>query len=281
MTLLDGATGTELSRRGLETRLPLWSARPLADHPDAVREIHRDYLRAGADLLTTCTFRTHERNLRPGGLGGRGDELNRRAVQLARSAIAAEGRPARVAGSMSPLEDCYRPDRVPAKDDLAAEHGRQARSLAAAGVDLLLVETMATRREAEAAVGAASTTGLPVWCAFVTDRADRLLGGDRLGDAVRAVEDLGAEAILVNCVPAVRIAATVEALSAVTTRPFGAFANIGHADDVDGWRVELMLSPEEFRDLLLACRDLGAELLGGCCGTEPRHIAALSAAMRG
>ena len=281
VVLLDGATGTELSRRGADTTLPLWSARPLAEQPELLVEVHRDWLRAGCEVLTTCTFRTHARSLAAGGWAHRSDELNGRAVECAREAIAAEGAEGiRVAGSLAPLEDCFRADLVPDDEDLALEHGRQARSLAEAGCDLLLVETMATRREAEAALAAARATGLPAWCSFVSDGRGRLLGGEDLAQAARAAESLGASAVLVNCVPVVELLGDVRGLAAAGLGvPFGGYGNIGHAHDVDGWRADLMLEPEDFAARLLACRDAGATLLGGCCGTEPRHLAALARAL--
>lgn len=281
VTLLDGATGTELSRRGHPTRLPLWSARSIAEAPDALEAIHRDYVSAGADILTAATFRTHERSLVSGGWGGRGDALNLAACDAARRARATNPE-VRIAGSIAPLEDCFRPDLVPDPSALAAEHARQARSLAAAGVELILIETMNTRREAEAAIRASRATDLPVWCSWVTDGTGRLLSGEPLGDAVREAIDLGAEAVLVNCLPTVMIPREVELLarSADGQVPYGAYGNIGHANDVDGWRVELMLSPVQFAALMLRCRELGATLLGGCCGTQPEHIAALAAALQ-
>ena len=105
--ILDGATGTELDRRGVDTSLPLWSARALLTAPDIVQQIHRDYLDAGADLITTNTFRTHRRTLTRAGVGERTRELTQLAVELARRAIEESGRTAYIAGSMSPLEDCY------------------------------------------------------------------------------------------------------------------------------------------------------------------------------
>ena len=134
--LLDGATGTELDRRGMDTSLPLWSARALIVAPNVVQQIHRDYLDAGTDILTTNTFRTHRRTLTRAGIGvrERTHELTQLAVQLARDAIEQSGRTAYVAGSMSPLEDCYSPQLVPPDDELRAEHLEMAQDLADAGL---------------------------------------------------------------------------------------------------------------------------------------------------
>ncbi|MGH9316974.1 MAG: homocysteine S-methyltransferase family protein, partial [Thermoanaerobaculia bacterium] len=161
--------GTELERRGVSTRLPLWSARALLEAPDVVRAIHRDDVAAGADILTANTFRTHRRTLAREGMGERAAELTRTAVALAREAARDAGRQVFVVGSLAPLEDCYRPDLVPDEDALGKEHVAQAAALSSAGVDAILVETHNTVRELDAAVRAAQATGLPVIASTVTD----------------------------------------------------------------------------------------------------------------
>src|SRR5687767_2878313 len=112
--ILDGATGTELNRRGVDTGLPLWSANALLNDKDSniLKQIHIDYLNAGADIVTTNTFRTHRRALIPSGNADRALELTRRAVDIARDATSdvKSDSPKFVAGSISTLEDCYRPE---------------------------------------------------------------------------------------------------------------------------------------------------------------------------
>ncbi len=129
--LLDGATGTELERRGQPCPLPLWSSHALLACPDLVEAIHSEYARAGAEIITANSFRTQRRTLERGAseyarLGDRDAELTALAVNLARSG-AESGRSARwVAGSAAPLEDCYRPDLVPHDETLRAEHALHA-----------------------------------------------------------------------------------------------------------------------------------------------------------
>lgn len=197
--LLDGATGTELQRRGVETRLPLWSASAIWEHPDILREIHADYVQAGAEVLTANTFRTHARSLDAASRGGEAAELTRAAVEIARQA--AEGR-AWVAGSQAPLEDCYEPSRVPADLELEREHAAMARHLADAGADLILVETQNTIREAVAATRAAVRTGLPVLASLICGQDGSLLSGESVTDAARVLLPLGPCALLLNCCPA-------------------------------------------------------------------------------
>jgi len=274
--LLNAATGTELQRRGADTRLPLWSARALADAPDLVRAIHREEVAAGAEVVTANTFRTHRRTLAKGGLAERSRELTALAVRLAREASGAAGRDVFVAGSVAPLEDCYRPDLVPEDSALEREHDEQAESLAAAGVDLLLLETHNTVRELIAAARAARTTGLPFAASMVTDGNGRLLSGEAIEDAVRELEPLDPDVLSINCVPAGKLGADLGRLSAAAPGvPLAAYGNLGLPADDRGWAFTGELSPEAYAELARGWLALGARIVGGCCGTRPAHTAAL------
>jgi homocysteine S-methyltransferase len=200
--LLDSAMGTELERRGARSQLPLWSAWALLESPSLVLAIHRDDLEAGADILTANTFRTHRRSLEKAGKRKRAEELTLQAVELARRAAGESSRPILVAGSLSPLEDCYRPDLVPDDGTLWQEHGQQASLLQAAGADLILAETHNTVRELVAAVRAAKETGLPVIASAVTDGQGRLLSGETVEEAAKALAPFRPDALAINCVPA-------------------------------------------------------------------------------
>ena len=274
--LLDAATGTELQRRGADTRLPLWSARALVESPELVSAIHKDEVAAGAEVLTANTFRTHRRTLEKAGLGGRSRELTLLAVGLAREAAEGAGREVFVAGSLSPLEDCYRPDLVPEDEALAREHRDQAESLATARVDVILLETHNTVRELVAAARAAKATGLPYIASMVTDGAGRLLSGEPIEDAVRALERFDPDALSINCVPAARLSADLARLAAAAPdRPLGAYGHLGLPADDFGWSFTEELSPEPYADHARGWVALGARLVGGCCGTTPAHTAAL------
>ncbi len=277
--LLDGALGTELGRRGILTRGALFSAAALLDGGGraALREIHRAYVEAGAEVITAATFRTSRRSLAAAGLESRFPELPRLAVREAREAAA--GR-ARVAGSIAPLEDCYRPDLRPPPAQAGREHLEHARVLAEAGCDLLLVETVAAADEGLAAVAAAAATGLPVWvAAMATPRGTLLDGGDLAAFFRRAVA-AGASAALINCTPpdGVDLALPAAAASGV---PFGAYAHLGEVDAAVPWGRAPDLSPEEYARRALRWVDRGATIVGGCCGTDPEHVRAVARALAG
>ncbi len=278
--LLDGATGTELTRRGVDTGLPLWSANALLSDEGArvLQQIHVDYLAAGADIITANTFRTHVRALAPSGNGQRALELTRSAVEIARAAIADTPgeKPRFVAGSISTLEDCYRPDLVPPEDECRAEHSERVHHLVACGVDLLLLETFNTIREALVAAKLATISGTPVIVSFVPDRSGRILSGETLTEAAHQLLPLGIVALGVNCGPTPNLSAPLAELRAACGPDFPliAYGNIGYPDEQVGW------VNTDSEDPLVYCQHAAhwpVHIVGGCCGTTPDHIAELKA----
>lgn len=276
--LLDGATGTELERRGVRTTLPLWSAHALLEAPETLAAVHRAYVQAGADALTACTFRTQRRTLARAGLGERAAELTALAVELARQQTRNATRPVLVFGSIAPLEDCWQPGLAPEDAALAREHAEHAAHLAAAGVDALLVETQGSIREALAAVAAATATGLPVIISFCCGAEAHLLSGERLAHALDAVLPLAPDAVAVNCLPPDRVAACLPLLSQ-TGLPFGVYANLGAPGSSPDAPREYARTPDEYTAHALSWLAAGASLVGGCCGTEPAHVRALATAI--
>ncbi len=280
--LLDGAMGTELARRGLRTLLPLWSAHALIKAPDLVRQIHAEYVDAGAEVVTANTFRTAGYTLAKAGLELNAEELTERAVQLAREAAdsAHSDRPVRVAGSLAPLEDCYRPDLTPANDILHQEHRRQARLLANAQVDFILVETQNNIREACIAAEMALSQGRSVWVSLIPRDGQTLFSGEPLREAVRAIARLEPEAILVNCcLPSVACEA-VRIVHEEWAGARGAYPNFGIPENESDSDFSDSLSPAKFAEWGAQLLESGVHIIGGCCGTQPAHIAALSKTMR-
>ncbi len=269
--LLDGGLGSELDRRGVDVSMPLWSARALIEAPSTLLDVHRAYAAAGAEIITTNTFRTQRRTLAKTGVGETSAELTEAAVHLARAAVATSGEVAFVAGSMAPLEDCYQPDLVPEAAALDAEHGEMAETLAAAGVDLLLVETMNTAREAAAAARAAKATGLPVLVSLVCNASGRMLSGENPGRVAASLAGLGVDGVLVNCAPAPDLVQALQRIAEAVDLPTGGYGNVGHADEEGGWVNTDSIDPKAYGLHAAAWLDAGARIIGGCCGTTPDH----------
>lgn len=274
--LLDGALGTELQRRGQPTTLPLWSAQALLDHPEVVKQIHREYVEAGAEIITTNTFRTNVRTLRRAQVGRTGEELTQLAVELAQAARGKGDRDVFIAGSIAPVEDCYRPDLIPPDAQLRQEHPQLANALKKAGVDLILVETMNTLREALIASQAALATGLPVLTSLVLGRNGQLLSGEPLAMVARELSSTGILALLINCSSPSTSRESLKTLKSATPLPVGIYANgLGHPDDDQGWLFDGGEGAEKYAQYAQQWLDLGAKIIGGCCGTTPEYIARL------
>jgi len=282
--ILDGATGTELNRRGVDTGLPLWSANALLNERDAkiLQDIHEDYLRAGADIITTNTFRTHRRALAPSRNEDRALELTRRAVDIARAAIDSVGSdsPKFIAGSISTLEDCYRPDLVSSDDQLRAEHSERIQHLVECGVDLILIETINTIREAVIMAELATAAGVPVVVSFVCDREGKILSGETLTEAANQLLPLHISAMGVNCGPTPNLAKPLAELKLTCGADFPliAYGNIGYADDEVGWVNTDSENPNVYCEHASNWR---VKIVGGCCGTTPEHIHQLKLALKG
>lgn len=272
VTILDGPMGTELLARGVETPVPAWSAAALSTAPEVVAAIHRDYAAAGATVHTANTFRTKRRQL-----GDAWEALARKAVSLARGAVPAGHR---VAGSIAPVEDCYRPDLSPPEDEAREEHRALARVLADAGADLLICETFPHPGEALVAVEEAAATELETWLSLSPGPDGTLLTPARLAEtAVEAVQR-GAVIVLVNCVSLAAIGPFVDAL-AETGLPFGAYANAGAPEDRMGWAAVSPGAPDVYAEAAAGWAAKGALVVGSCCGTGPLHVAAVCRRLRG
>lgn len=275
--LMDGAMGSEISNRGVSTKLPLWSADALITHPEVVQQIHEDYIRAGAEIIITNTFSTTDRIVKRGDAKQSGRDLTLLACRLARQARDAVKVPQDVyiAGSVAPLEDCYSPELTPPDAELAREHTEFAQQLREGGVDFILVETMITLRETLAALKAAQEAGLPVAVSFCCNDKEQLLSGDPLSEVVPEVEKFDPLFIGVNCVSPAIAAKTVKALRKLTNRPVSVYAQgEGEPDDDEGWRV-VHGETAPYVKIAAQWKADGAGVIGGCCGTTPEHTAEL------
>jgi len=267
ITILDGPLGTELNARGISTELPWWSAPANESAPDVVAAIHRDYVAAGATVHTANTFSTKRRRV-----GDCWERLARAAVRIAKEAVPSTQR---VAGSISPLEDCYRPDLSPTHP--RGEHREVAEVLADAGCDLILCETFPHIGEALVAVEEGVRTGRETWLSLTAGPQVDLLDEDEISRAAGLALDRGASAILVNCVPAIVTLRFVERLvHDFPDSPIGAYANAGSIDDQVGWSSDPAMGAAKYARLAQTWIDAGATLVGGCCGTGPKHIAAIA-----
>ncbi len=271
----DGAFGTLLQARGLPPgMLPeVWNE----THPEEVMAIHRAYVEAGAQYVSTNTFGGSRPRLAEGGLGERTGAINCLAAELARQAV--DGR-AWVAGSVGPTGRLMEPFGDLSIAEAEEVFGEQVEGLLAGGVDLLVIETHHDLEEAGAALRMArERTDLPIFCTFAFNPKGRTMMGVRAAQAARRMQELGADAVGANCGdgPAA-IAAALEQMRDATTLPLVAKSNAGMPqlgpDGAALWDV----MPEQLAEHARAFVALGARIIGGCCGSSPAYIAAIAAA---
>lgn len=285
--VLDSAMGTELKDRKADISMPLWSARPLIDNPDLVRQIHIDNIDAGADIITTNTFRTQRRTYEKASYTMEGlsyDETAREmtfmAIELAKDAamIADDegGADTIVAGCISPLEDCYRPDLVPDTDTLCTEHYEHIQNLVKGSSDILLAETMISIREISAVLNQLHTSGKEYMMSLLCKNGDELFSGEQLKDAMKIIEKFSPFAVLTNCIHPQQAELIINSLKKLTDRPIGVYANIGDPSKRENGKIENTVSPDEYLKYAKKWKQLGVKIIGGCCGTTPQYVVRLS-----
>ena len=277
--LLDGAMGTQLLMRNVDVGLPLWSAAILENSPSTVEEIHAEYLHAGADIVTTNTFRTTTRTFQK--VCNDLKEATRRAREVCRTAVEvarnAAGEAHFVAGSVAPLEDCYLPDLFPGENAALEEFRELGNWLVEDGVDFLLIETMGRLDEARCALQAVSSHDIPKWVSFIIRDPEHLLDNSSLAETASMVSGEDASAILVNCSRLPDAVKAVEVLSTTTNLPVGLYPNLGKSMPSPDGTIEEYFSVEEFTEAMRTAITAGARIVGSCCGSGPEHTRALNA----
>lgn len=284
VTLLDGGMGQELLARSAAAPTGLWSTQFLIDRPELVREIHRDYFSAGADIATTNSYAVLPDRLNPFGLEHRFVELQQQACQLAVSARDEHGQ-GLVAGSMGPTGRSYRPDLAPPIEE-AAELYAQIAAIQEPYVDIFLCETMSSVAQARGAVMGASSGQRPVWLAVSVDDKDgtKLRSGEAVTEILPLLSEFDLAALLINCSPPEAVSQALPLLAGCCI-PLGAYANgfVEIAPDYlqEGATVDLLqtrknLGPEVYACLSEDWTKQGATIIGGCCEVGPAHIEELA-----
>jgi len=274
----DGAMGTMLQDAGLPpgTAPEGW----LLENSTDVVAVHRAYLDAGSDLILTCTFGATRPRLERTGLGERLEEINRRAVEIARQAAADQ---AFVAGDIGPLGEFIAPLGDLRYEEAVDIFAEQAAALTRAGVDVLYIETMAALEEARAAVEGAMrvANGTPVTATLSFDSHGRTNMGVRPEEAAEALLELGVAGLGANCGATLDMTfGAMETMRRVAPdTPLIVKPNAGTPRMVND-EVIYDAGPEDMAEYARRFVALGASIIGGCCGSTPEHIAAIARAVR-
>ena len=293
--ILDGANGTELERLSVPMDQDVWCARALADRPDMVHRVHRRFIDAGADVITTNSYSATREAMQRYGLAAYFEDWNRRAVRIAREERDRSSRAASVvvAGSVSSYG---RFDEL--HDEARSDHFRaQGEILVDEGVDLLILETLgSTARTIKAMLHATKDLGVPVWvslsCVRDRDTGAVMLGIEEsreashvvatygpLAEAVRDVMSVGGSAVLMMHSIRDVTEDAVRVLRATYSGPVGAYPNAGYWTRPN-WTFVDQVSPEEYLADARRWIEAGAAIVGGCCGVGVEHIRALAEGLR-
>jgi methionine synthase I (cobalamin-dependent)/5,10-methylenetetrahydrofolate reductase len=277
--LADGAMGTMLHAHGIgfdkcfdELNLT---------NPSAVAEIHRAYIEAGAQLILTNTFGANRFKLGKHGLGEKVVELSQAGVELAKRVVAASFRDVLVAGSVGPLGVRIAPFGRVQPEQARTAFAEQIGALAEAGADLIVIETMSDLYEIKEAIKAArQVCNLPIVASVTFTRDDRMVLGDNPAKVARMLKETGVDVIGVNCSggPAQLLRILKQMCQAVPDGKFWVKPNAGWPEQVGG-RIMYPADADYFGDYALSFREMGACIVGGCCGTTPQHIAAMRKAL--
>lgn len=274
--ILDGATGTELQKRGYggDVCPELW----ILDHPEAIVDVQQCYVKAGSQVVFAATFTASSVKLEEHKVFNRVDEINKGIVKISRDAFG-EGFP--VGGDMSAIGKFIAPMGNMTFKEIMDVYKEQAQSLEEAGVDFYIIETMLTMPEMRAALLAVKeVSSKPVFITATCDESGKTLTGSDITAIMVVLQSMGVDAFGLNCsVGPDDMAKQLKRLREYAQVPLIAKPNAGMPEMIDGEYV-YGLTPEGFVKHLDEMAEAGVCIFGGCCGTDPRHIAALSEALK-
>jgi len=280
--------GQEIVNRGGKSGYGEWSLAALHENPQIVKEIHLDYIKAGADVITTNTYSTSRTRMKHVGIEDRFEELVKLAGQLAVDARDESGKTdVKIAASLGPLEASYIHDFKLSFDEMVAQFS-ELMDLLAPYVDIYLGETFSTIQESRAFLTASQGRNQAVWVSWTLgDHGSiNLRGEESLADAIKSLDGFSPDAVLINCCTPDSIDSALSALGD-TGLTYGGYAN-GFVEIPDEWisdgNVDQIISrkdltPDIYTDHALNWVNAGATIIGGCCNIGPAHIAHLRQAI--
>jgi 5-methyltetrahydrofolate--homocysteine methyltransferase len=278
--VLDGATGTNLQKRGLPigTAPETW----LFDNPAGITQLYSDFVQAGSDIILTCTFGGNRTRLAHANLTQKIVEVNQTAVQLAK--IVTKDKDVLVAGSLGPTGEMMQPFGSMSEEQVFDIYGEQAKILLASKVDLLVIETQFDLNEAQAAVRAVRSldSEIALVCSFSYDRGVRTMMGVKPFQMAEIFNELSVDALGINCGKSLEDNLSVlKTLKENTNKPIWFKPNAGLPTSSPDGSTNYDVTPEMMGALVPEWIEAGARLVGGCCGTSPEHLAAIAGAVKG
>lgn len=268
---MDGAMGTELMNRGLDLPLPLWSAEANLTDPETVLAVHKDYVSAGADIITTNTFRTTTWSYR------KADYSPKRAVERAKSSLmkavelARSSHPKIVAGSLTSIEDCYEPETFPGRGIAEDTYGETTEWFLEEGVDVILFETMGHLDEITVALESVENLSLDIWLSLIIKGKEHLLSGHDIANVYSLAKNKNVKCLLLNCNTVEKTDHILEAFIAAWGGEWGVYPNMGLSDPEPDGAMDQKVDEQSFRKTISAYLEKNPKVIGSCCGSTPKH----------
>ncbi|MDY6873574.1 MAG: homocysteine S-methyltransferase family protein [Chloroflexota bacterium] len=278
--ITDGATGTNLQEKGLPVgaSAELW----VLENPDAIQSLNRAFIEAGADLILTCTFGGTRTRLAASGMADRFEAVNRKAVALTQEVAA--GTDVLVAGSIGPTGQMLAPLGTLTVEAAEADFTAQAQVLIESGVDLIVIETQFDLNEASATVRGVRSVDreIPLVCSFSYDRGTRTMMGIGPEAMAEAISALDVDVLGINCGRSLdENAQALAQLRPATDKPIWFKPNAGLPEVDEDGKPAYSVTPKKMGSLAPEWVATGAQLVGGCCGTSPAHLAEIARAIKG
>ena len=281
----DGGMGTELRMRGVEVPShveSIWSALALTENAAVIKEIHLDYINAGAEFIIANNYAVTQPILKRANLSDKLEELTLKSIKLAREAIQESGKDIMLAASLPPLETSYRSDMVLDSASMDIMYSELA-TILEGKVDIIICETMSHSKEAKSALTSIQKSKSQKWLGWtVYGHQNTLPSGETITEAFNAISDLNCDAYLINCGGANLITEGIKELKTLTTARIGGYGNsekieISNKDrtdrpEEDHWASATAINEKEYAREVQVWVEEGATIVAGCCRTRPSHI---------
>ena len=281
----DGGMGTELQNRGVEVPSHIdniWSALALLDNPEVIKQIHLDFIQAGAQFIIANNYAVTQPILKRANLSHKLEELTLKSIQIAKEAIQESGKEILLAASLPPLETSYRSDLILSINSMNSMYA-ELTSIMEGKVDIIICETMSHSKEARSALSSIQESRSQKWLGWtVYGNQNTLPSGESITEAYSAISDLKCDAYLINCGGANLITEGIKELKTLTTKRIGGYGNSekieisnnnrSNRPEEDHWAAAVTIDEKEYAEEAQKWVKEGATIVAGCCRTRPAHI---------
>lgn len=268
--VLDGPTGTYLIEKGIVLKSALWSAEALISHSDLIKQIHIEYIEAGADIITTNTFRTNPYAIKLSKSKYQSKDLVNIAVNLVKEAVTEVKKDIIIAGSNAPAEDCYSRKHLIDYNEIYDNHYEHIENLISAGVDFILNETFGDVKEIEIVCKICKEKNFPFAVSILIDKNLKTFFGQDLLTTIKSIYSYKPFFISLNCSRPEIILKALNHL--INFHPLGVYPNLGSSSSFPSQKLVRDFSEQELKDFVYELINKGTRIIGVCCGGNPKDI---------